>query len=296
MNKNLLILLSAFSSVALFSQKIPSGYNELIRVADSLYRVKDYKNSAIVYSSAFKAMGWKGTEHDRYKAAQAWALANIPDSAFFCLNKIAFTLYYDNYDEINNEDDFKSLRSDKRWLPLLKQVQKNKLPDRWDRRESKPLTYRIYIEDCAGQNSGNAATIKSIVENTGGFGNLMQSFSAGRYKGKRIRMTGYMKTKDVADWAGFWLRIDGYGSDKKKQLAFDNMRDGNKNRSITGTNAWKKYDIVLDVSEEATDIVFGALLSGTGQIWFEKIKFDIVDNSVPTTARAADEPNLDFNK
>ena len=62
-------------------------------------------------------------------------------------------------------------------------------------------------------------------------------------------------------------------------LSFDNMSD----RPIVGTTDWKKYDIVLDVPNNASNIAFGALLSGTGQIWFEKLTFEIVDTSVKTT-------------
>jgi hypothetical protein len=45
------------------------------------------------------------------------------------------------------------------------------------------------------------------------------------------------------------------------------------------------------------------LLVGTGQIWFDDIKFEVVDNSVPTTGKEKEglmpskEPvNLDFEK
>jgi hypothetical protein len=56
---------------------------------------------------------------------------------------------------------------------------------------------------------------------------------------------------------------------------------------------------VLDVPSEASNIAFGALLVGTGQIWFDNLKFEIVDN----TGTVIGEPmlnkapiNLDFEK
>ncbi len=294
MKKNLLILLSAFSSGALFCQEIPSGYNELIRVADSLYHIKDYKNSAIVYSSAFKTMSWKGTEHDRYKAACSWALANIPDSAFFSLQRITDNLYFDKYDKIIIEKDFNSLHDDKRWLPLLTKIKENKLPTGWVRRETKPMTYKIFMAEGEGQTGGKAGIVKSIGEQRGGFGNLMQSFSSEKYRGKRIRMSGYMKSENITEWASFWLRVD--KKDSKDYLSFDNMHDGNTDRSIKGTTPWKKYEIVLDVPDNASNIYFGAMVIGSGQIWFEKMNFKVVDKSIPTTGRIKDEPNLDFNK
>lgn len=56
-------------------------------------------------------------------------------------------------------------------------------------------------------------------------------------------------------------------------------------RPIKGTSGWKKYEIVLDVPNEASNIAFGALLNGTGQIWVDNVHFDIVGNSVPTTGQ-----------
>jgi hypothetical protein len=81
------------------------------------------------------------------------------------------------------------------------------------------------------------------------------------------------------------------------------MKDGKKDRSIKGTTDWTKYEIVLDVPLNSSNLAYGALLVGTGQIWFDDIKFEIVDNSVATTGKDKEammpnkEPvNLDFEK
>jgi hypothetical protein len=54
-------------------------------------------------------------------------------------------------------------------------------------------------------------------------------------------------------------------------------------RPVKGTSDWKKYEIVLDIDTDVSNIAYGALISGTGQIWFDNITFEIVNNSVPTT-------------
>lgn len=152
------------------------------------------------------------------------------------------------------------------------------------------------------------ATIKSIDKKIDGFGTLMQNCKLGNYLNNRVRMTGYMKTENVEKWAGFWFRVDG----KKVNdfLSFDNMYNGKKDRSIKGTKDWAKYEIVLDVPSTATNLAYGALLVGTGQIWFDNITFEIVDNTVPTTGYTNEEKeskspertyyenptNLDFEK
>jgi len=75
-------------------------------------------------------------------------------------------------------------------------------------------------------------------------------------------------------------------------------------RAIKGTTDWTLYDIVLDVPDSASNIAFGALLTGKGQIWFDNLKFEIVDKSIPTTeiykikktekAKTSGPTNLDF--
>lgn len=79
----------------------------------------------------------------------------------------------------------------------------------------------------------------------------------------------------------------------KKPLAFDNMKD----RAIKGTTEWQKYAIVLDVPENASNLAYGALLGGTRQIWFDNLKFEIVDETTLVTGQKPSEPqNLNFEE
>jgi hypothetical protein len=87
------------------------------------------------------------------------------------------------------------------------------------------------------------------------------------------------------------MRVD--TKEGQKNMPFDNMKNGKKDRSVKGTNDWKQNDIVLDVPDSAEYIAFGALLAETGQVWFTKLKFEVVDNSVPTTGMR-DEGNNDL--
>lgn len=175
------------------------------------------------------------------------------------------------------------------------------LPAGWFKAGSQPKSYEMGIDKGAGMDGGNAATIRSIEKKINGFGTLMQTCSSSKYLGKRVRMTGKMKTKDVEEWSGIWFRVDEKNSDKP--LAFDNMHEGKTDRSIKGTTDWKSYEIVLDVPVNAYELAFGALLVGTGQIWFDNVAFEIVDTSVPITGsgnemlKQINEPvNLDFEK
>lgn len=165
------------------------------------------------------------------------------------------------------------------------------LPKGWFKAGSDPDKYEMGVEPGGGQNGRNSATIKSDARKIHGFGTLMQTCLPDKYLGKKVRMSGYMRSEDVDKWAGFWFRVD--GADSKGSLAFDNMYD----RAIKGTTGWKKYEIVLDVPANATRLAYGALLDGTGQIWFENIQFEIVEATLNSTGKMSKDPqNLDFQQ
>lgn len=169
------------------------------------------------------------------------------------------------------------------------------LPEGWFKAGSHPKSYNMGIDKGSGPKGENAATIQSIDKKVNGFGTLMQNSLPDKFKGKRVRMTGDLKSKNVTDWAAFWFRVD--QADTQESLSFDNMHDGVRDRSIKGTTDWKRYEIILDVPEKATNMAYGALLSGTGQIWFTNINFEVVDNTVQTTDIQIKEPtNLNFEK
>lgn len=148
MKQTIFIFALSLSSNLIFGQNIPKEYSHFVKVADSLYNVKDFKKSAASYSAAFKANGWKGFSNDRYNAACSWALAAVPDSAFFQLERITTRMNYTNYGHITTDPDLNSLHNDNRWQPLLKKIKENK--DLAEANLNKPLVAMldsIYVED-----------------------------------------------------------------------------------------------------------------------------------------------------
>ena len=148
MKQKALILAFFLSTLLTFGQNIPQEYFDLVKKADSLYNAKDFRSSANKYSDAFKANGWKGLSNDRYNAACSWALAAVPDSAFFQLDRIATKSNYTNYGHITTDPDLNSLHNDNRWKPLIEKIKQNK--DKAEVSLNKPLVAildSIYIED-----------------------------------------------------------------------------------------------------------------------------------------------------
>src|SRR6516225_4845838 len=95
--------------------------------------------------------------------------------------------------------------------------------DKWFKFGTAPQLYENFIDSSNPHQGRGAMTLKSFDTTINGFGTLAQMMRPGKYLDKRVRMTGYLKSKDAIGWAGFWFRVDQSGS--QALLSFDNMED-----------------------------------------------------------------------
>ena len=162
----------------------------------------------------------------------------------------------------------------------------------WILAGDRPHDYEMGVDNDVTLKINKSAYLRFKGSEPEGFGTLMQTFQASTYLGKRLRYSAYVKSEDVGDWAGLWMRVDGL--EKGTSLTFDNMQ----NRPIKGTTDWQRYEIVLNVPQDSTNIAFGVLLEGSGQVWLSDIQFAEVADDVPVTDLSKsfpDQPgNLDF--
>lgn len=166
----------------------------------------------------------------------------------------------------------------------------------WFLSGSDPFSYEMGLDHeivHQGKASGYL-TSKTVLDSTQ-FATMMQAFKAERFIGKRIRLSCFIRTKDVETYAGMWMRVDDTTEDV---VQFDNM----SNRPIKGTTNWNRYSIVLDVPEKSAVISFGINLVGQGTVWSDQFTFEEVDENTPTTnleihGELQDEPvNLSFEE
>lgn len=189
------------------------------------------------------------------------------------------------------------------------------IPKGWTKAGDHPENYDMGVDYGAGRGGKNAATIKSNAKKVRGCGVLMQSCLPGKYLGKRVRMTGYMRSENFDGLAFLWLRADmdkaatDTRGDKDEPVY---MGGGGAYRSVSigmsidnkfedrvkGTTGWRKCDIVIEIPRFASNLAYGAYMSGTGQIWFDGINFEEVDDTVPLTEpQKLQEPkNLNFDE
>ncbi|WP_164007287.1 AraC family transcriptional regulator [Pyxidicoccus trucidator] len=159
-----------------------------------------------------------------------------------------------------------------------------KLPVGWYVTESAPKRYEAAVDTTATCEGTRSASLRSLTSDENGYGTFMQAFGAQDFRGKRLRFSAAVRAKDVDGWAGLWMRVE--GPDPKQPLAFDNMQS----RALVGSRGCKRYDVVLDVPKEATTIMAGLIMSGTGQAWLDGVRFEVVDTSVPVTDLLASRP------
>jgi len=156
----------------------------------------------------------------------------------------------------------------------------------WFKAGDYPKSYKIGLDNSIFQNGEKSAFIESTESDINGFGTLMQTCSAKEYLGKKVKMSGFIKTENISNWVGMWLRIDPINSISSKY--FDNMG----NRPIVGTTNWTKYEIILDIPTNSNSMNFGVLISGTGKVWFDNLSFEVLGKS---TEKFNDSLNIEIS-
>jgi hypothetical protein len=101
-------------------------------------------------------------------------------------------------------------------------------------------------------------------------GDKINSFGAfyikipARFKGKTIRLEGFIKTENVVGDASLLLRMNR----DKVSLKYYNQ----SYLKYQGTNDWKAFTIRQEYLPETNAIFVGGILNGSGTVWFDQLK------------------------
>jgi hypothetical protein len=96
---------------------------------------------------------------------------------------------------------------------------------------------------------------------------LSQSFSPQNYRGKRVRLTGYVKAENVTGDAQIQFKAD------ETALFVGNPERG----PIQGTTDWQSYSVTLEVPPDAIALQLGVMLRGAGKIWIDDFSLQIIE-------------------
>jgi hypothetical protein len=175
---------------------------------------------------------------------------------------------------------------------LLSETSLDRLPDGWFIAGTHGTEYDagLLAPSCAYEGRRVIQLRFRRAEPPGGFGTVMQSIDAARYRGSRVRFSAVLRGQEITGWAGAWLRVDTASGTR----ALDNMQD----RPLRAATAWTETANVLDVPDDATSVHFGVLLAGAGAVDLARPRFEVVGADVPARSQArplAPEPRgLDF--
>lgn len=104
---------------------------------------------------------------------------------------------------------------------------------------------------------------------------VVQNICAVDYRGKRVRISGWMKTANVDD-ISFGLRLD--AKSKTQTLMSD---------QVSGTTDWRRYDVTFDVPDDAQGFAVAPGNLGTrGRFWLADVHVDVLDKT-STAGRSA---------
>ena len=115
-----------------------------------------------------------------------------------------------------------------------------------------------------------AGRIERDSESSGEFSTFTMSLPV-TFSGETLELRGWLRTEDVAGFAGLWLRQDGQSG----SVQFDNMQS----RNLSGSTEWTEYRITLPLDDRARTVFLGALLVGEGTVWVDDL--ELVVDGVP---------------
>jgi hypothetical protein len=145
--------------------------------------------------------------------------------------------------------------------------------------------------DCAADHDGRCVLRIDSTDGytAGSFLPLAQRIGLGAAAGRRLTLSGLIRTENVAGGAAaLWLRADAPAG---SPLGFDNMR----NRAPYGTTGWSRFSVTIPVPRNASGIVLGVMLTGKGTAWFDQLKLsadpsaDVADAVLPAV-KAIERP------
>src|SRR5581483_1007682 len=105
------------------------------------------------------------------------------------------------------------------------------------------------------------------------------------FEGQRLELRGYIRTEDVKDFSGFWMREDAAAG----PVAFTSMQQSGP---VKGTTPWTQYSISLPLRAEAKTLYFGFLVSGEGKGRADDLQLLIDGKPVEEAPKIAPRPTV----
>ena len=161
---------------------------------------------------------------------------------------------------------------------------------KWSIGASNPSNYAMTADGSLMTATGATLSLRSTIPAANGVGSLRNAIPADTFAGRRVRFSADVEARDVLMSASLWLRADSSG----KMLAIDNGAD----QAVRGTTTNPRHvEVTLYVPSSATTLVFGLLLSGTGEVTARNVRIvarPVVEPNIPLAQEAQRELDSAF--
>ena len=142
----------------------------------------------------------------------------------------------------------------------------------WGIQHAGPLSYTFTPDTDAPRSGGRSLRIDNVGPEP--FGSLYQVVPAAALRGKTLRFSAWLKTRDAKG------NVYGSGAGLKLQ----SMRGGYtvdhaqmRMDSVAGTTDWARYEVHLKVAGTADQVEVGVTLFGPGTVWIDDVALDAVE-------------------
>jgi hypothetical protein len=169
-------------------------------------------------------------------------------------------------------------------------VRDRTVPDGWTLSGGGSAEYRFSLDSDVKHGGKASARISPIMDGSSRYGTLMQVFDATSYRRKRVRLAAFVRGQGLTGRADGWARAQVAASPT------DTVGPTGGVCPLNGTFDWKGCEIVFDVPADAVDIEVGFGLAGSGTLWVDDVKLEIVPKktALANGNRLRAPTNLDF--
>lgn len=164
--------------------------------------------------------------------------------------------------------------------------QRNGAPRSWTFVSSAPQQYQSGTT-AVGTHGGHGAVVIATADTTGSVGGFTQVVLAERFRGRRVRLSGWTRHTALANRAaGLWLRAAAPGDADMRTLLARTIGIPSRANAF-GWTQWEREEIVMDVPLHATTLTLGVVLlggqrganpgPGTRELVADDVTLEIVD-------------------
>lgn len=159
-------------------------------------------------------------------------------------------------------------------------AQMGAIPGGWHASRDSAASYTVG-SDVSRRPGGTGFTsgyIRATVANPSSSAALTQEINADRFRGQRVRLTGFVRRAGDMGTALLFLRVEGRGS----QLAADytGAQVFVPSRTSNDGRGWVQQAIVVDIPSYSTGIRIGLVNMGADEAWLDDVKLEAVGATV----------------